>query len=156
MEVDLTVTVSVILGVAAVISPVLTSFVDNRYKLKLKRLELDAERFKTDNFRIIQYLENYLSSLLLVTNPDIRDFPNDLQDYQQAFARAIPYLPQEAYEWAVSLDFKALDNSSNREGIPVIRNKVREQIEDLRSQSIQTQSRWYKRLRARFSGRCNP
>ena len=39
-KIELTITISVILALAAIISPIFTAIINNRYQLKLKKLEL--------------------------------------------------------------------------------------------------------------------
>ena len=39
MKLDLTVTITAILGIAAIISPIATAIINNHYQLKLKKLE---------------------------------------------------------------------------------------------------------------------
>lgn len=39
MKIDLTVTISVILGISAIISPIIVSIINNHYQLKLKKYE---------------------------------------------------------------------------------------------------------------------
>lgn len=47
MKIDLTVTISVILGISAIISPIIVSIINNHYQLKLKRYEnYDLAKFK--------------------------------------------------------------------------------------------------------------
>lgn len=147
MNVELTLTFSAILGIAAVISPGLTSLIDNRYKLKLKRLELEAEMFKIDNMRTIQSLEKYLSCLLLIDNPDTRNIPGEIENYQQALACALPYLPKKSYEWVLCLNLESSGKLSWSDGFTIICKEVREEIERLRKWSIPLKSKWYKRHR---------
>ena len=49
MSVDLTITISAILGVAAVISPIATAIINNRYQMKLKKLELQQQHLEKNN-----------------------------------------------------------------------------------------------------------
>ncbi|WP_286356972.1 hypothetical protein, partial [Faecalibaculum rodentium] len=88
MKFDLTITISVVLGLAAVISPMLTTLIDNRYKLKLRRLEIEHEKFMSDNFRIIQFMEEYLACLFLLADHDTGELFSTIQDYQKALACA--------------------------------------------------------------------
>lgn len=52
MKIDLTVTISVILGISAIISPIIVSLINNRHQLRLKKYETyDLARIKAlENF----------------------------------------------------------------------------------------------------------
>lgn len=39
MKIDLTITISVVLALAAIISPIIVSIINNKYQLKLKKIE---------------------------------------------------------------------------------------------------------------------
>ena len=60
MKFDLTVTITAILGIAAIISPIATAIINNRYQLKLKRIELDQELRKETFFYRRGVFEDYL------------------------------------------------------------------------------------------------
>lgn len=55
-KVDLTVTISVILGCAAIISPILTSMINNLHNSKIKQLELEQEHIKKYYFTPKEYI----------------------------------------------------------------------------------------------------
>lgn len=61
--VDLTVTISVILGIAAIISPVLVSITNGIIQYKMKKLELREETYKRTVLRKQEVLENFIKSL---------------------------------------------------------------------------------------------
>ena len=46
MKLDLTITVTAILGIAAIISPIATAIINNRYQLKLKNLNFNKNTLK--------------------------------------------------------------------------------------------------------------
>lgn len=56
MNIDLTVTISVIIALCAIISPILVAFINNHYNLKLKKIEI-ANTYK------IKAFENYIAKL---------------------------------------------------------------------------------------------
>lgn len=48
MKIDLTITISVVLALAAIISPIIVSIINNKYQLKLKKIEnYDIEKLNT-------------------------------------------------------------------------------------------------------------
>lgn len=57
--IDLTLTVGSILAVSAVVAPVLTSIINNRYQLKMKQLELEDNRKQREIQRIIDIYDTY-------------------------------------------------------------------------------------------------
>lgn len=46
MKLDLTVTITAILGIAAIISPIATALINNHHQLKLKKLEYQHQKKK--------------------------------------------------------------------------------------------------------------
>jgi hypothetical protein len=59
-KVDLTVTISVILGCAAIISPILTSMINNLHNSKIKQLELEQEHIKNTILHQKNIFEKYI------------------------------------------------------------------------------------------------
>ena len=57
-EIDLTISISVILAVCAIISPIATTLINNRYQLKLKDLEYQQKE-KEDSVRSAQTFRKY-------------------------------------------------------------------------------------------------
>ncbi len=45
-QIDMTITISVIVALAAIVSPILTAIINNRYQLKLKKLELKQKEYE--------------------------------------------------------------------------------------------------------------
>lgn len=60
MHVDLTITISAILGATAVISPILTAIINNHYAMKLKRIELQHQMYENTSIHNRAFYENYL------------------------------------------------------------------------------------------------
>ena len=59
-RIDLTVTISVIIALCAIISPTITSIINNRHQLKIKKLELQEKRNENTIFYQRTIFENYL------------------------------------------------------------------------------------------------
>ena len=60
MKFDFTVTITAILGIAAVISPIATAIINNRYQLKVKKLELEQNHKDKTTYYVRSIFENYL------------------------------------------------------------------------------------------------
>ena len=59
-ELDLTITISVILGIAAIISPVLTAIINNHHQLKMKKSEEAKVLYERSVLYKREIIENYL------------------------------------------------------------------------------------------------
>ena len=59
-EIDLTISISVILAVCAIISPIATTLINNRYQLKLKDLEYQQKEKESSFFYRRGVYEDYL------------------------------------------------------------------------------------------------
>lgn len=60
MQVDLTITISAILSASAVISPMLTAFINNKHQRKMKKMEYEHENEKASLFYKRGIFEDYL------------------------------------------------------------------------------------------------
>lgn len=86
---NLAVLVTASVAAAAVISPMITSFFNNRHLLKVKKLELLTLRDKEHREFISRIFENYLSvSGKLIATQD----PRFLKDYGEAYGSVLLYL----------------------------------------------------------------
>ena len=61
-KIDLTVTISAIVAIAAIISPVITALINNAYQLKLRKLEIQQQRYENDIMHRRKIFEDFLSS----------------------------------------------------------------------------------------------
>lgn len=59
-NIDLTISISVIVALCAIISPILTAIINNRYQLKLKRIELSQQEYQDTILYHRNVYENYL------------------------------------------------------------------------------------------------
>ncbi len=92
MEIDLTITVTAILGIAAIISPIATAIINNWYQLKLKKLELQQEHLEKTTYYIRSIFENYLRYAgRCIYNSD----PDALKDYGEYYFLALSYAPAD-------------------------------------------------------------
>lgn len=94
-KIDLTITISVILALAAIISPIFTAIINNRYQLKLKKLELKQKEYE----QTVMYKRNIFENYLRYFN-DVFQHPTNesLSGYAQYYPLAFMYLPKNVQE----------------------------------------------------------
>lgn len=97
---DLTVTVSVIIALCAIISPILTALINNHYLLKMKKLELSQEHYKNTIAYQRNIFENYLKYAGRCT---AYTDENALRDYGEYYLLALMYAPKELHSKMISL-----------------------------------------------------
>ena len=90
MKLDLTITVTAILAIAAVVSPIATAIINNRYQLKLKKIELHQKHLEDTSYYVRSIFENYLRYAgRCIYNAD----RNALKDYGEYYFLALTYAP---------------------------------------------------------------
>lgn len=103
MKLDLTITISAILGLAAIISPIATSIINNIYQLNLKKLEYEQQDKEASVFYKRGIYEDYLrctgTCIAFATK-------ENLQEYGKMYALALIYFPPDLIE-----DLKALNTA---------------------------------------------
>lgn len=91
-KIDLTISISVIVALAAIISPILTAIINNHYQLKLKHMELKQKEYEETIMYKRNIFENYLRNL-----NDVFQHPTNesLSRYAQYYPLACLYLPED-------------------------------------------------------------
>lgn len=91
-KVDLTITISIILAVCAIVVPTINTMLSNRHQLKMKRLDLTYEESKELRFYHQSIYENYLKCTMRCLN-----YPNEeaLHSYSDYYSLALVYFPSE-------------------------------------------------------------
>lgn len=92
MKFDLTITVTAILGIAAIISPIATAIINNRYQIKLKKIELQQKHLEDTTYYIRSIFENYLRYAGRCIN--FSDQATE-KDYGEYYFLAITYAPDD-------------------------------------------------------------
>lgn len=101
MKFDLTITVTAILGIAAIISPIATAIINNLYQLKLKRIELQQKHLENTTYYIRSIFENYLRYAgRCIYNSD----RVALKDYGEYYFLALSYAPDEMTDLLISIN----------------------------------------------------
>lgn len=94
MKYDLSITISAIIAVAAIISPILTAVINNLHQRTMKKLELEEKHYdKTVSYQK-EIFENYLSK---TGNYIGSRFTNvkALMEYDDAYLVALLYAPND-------------------------------------------------------------
>lgn len=89
---DLTISISVIVALCAIISPILTAIINNRYNLKLKRMELSQQKYNDSVLYHRNVYENYLKHAgRCIYYADL----DALKDYGEYYYSALMYAPPD-------------------------------------------------------------
>lgn len=92
-KIDLTITISVIVALAAIISPVLTAIINNRHQFKLKHLELEQQKYEQTVMYKRNIFENYLKGVSALSHYNNTEENCNL--YSENYPLAFMYLPSE-------------------------------------------------------------
>lgn len=141
--VDLTITISVILGIAAIISPVLASIINGIIQYKMKKLELREETYKRTVLRKQEVMENFIKSLSACV---AHQNDQSLKEFGEYYPIAYMYFPDdvrktmaEVYHFAIKRDWENV-----RKYIDALSNDVHKTIAELQSPRKRARHKWYK------------
>lgn len=99
MQLDTSLTITSVIAFVALISPVLTAIINNRYQIKIKRLELEEQRYN-DNIKSQKELfEKYCQSLSQVVIHNVYK-TETINEYAICYGKAILYMTNEQVEHA--------------------------------------------------------
>ncbi len=91
-NIDLTISISVIVALCAIISPILTTIINNRYQTKIKRIELSQQEYRDSAMHYRNVYENYLKH----TGPCIYHADQEaLKGYGEYYYSALMYAPHD-------------------------------------------------------------
>jgi hypothetical protein len=89
-KIDLTISITVIVAIAAIISPVITTLLNNHYQLKIKKMEMQQKQYEDTVLYRRQIIENYLQALSVVMQTCNRI---NQENYAKYYSVAYLYLP---------------------------------------------------------------
>lgn len=91
-EIDLSVTISAIIAVAAIISPILTTLINNSHQMKMKKIEMKEKQYE----RTVEYQRNILQSYLKASGRCL-GCPDDeaLKEYHESYFLALMYVSDD-------------------------------------------------------------
>lgn len=91
-KIDLTVTISVIIALCAIVSPVLTTIINNCHQTKIKKLELKQQEYRNTIIHQRDFFENYLKHAgRCIYYAD----SEALKDYGEHYFSALMYAPDD-------------------------------------------------------------
>jgi hypothetical protein len=91
-QIDLTVTVSVIIALCAIISPILTAIINNKFQLKLRKLELQQKHFEDT----VMYKRKIFEGYPKYAGKCVSDVEKGaLPEYGEYYLLALMYAPSE-------------------------------------------------------------
>lgn len=126
MKIDLTITVTAILGIAAIISPIATAIINNRYQLKIKKIELEQKQLENTTYYIRSIFENYLKYTgKCISYPDAQS----QKDYGEYYFLALSYAPESLIQSMI--DINSAINDSSPEKATHLLEQLRPQINEL-------------------------
>ena len=101
MKVDLTVTISAILGMSAIVAPVLTALINNHHQTKIKKLELAHEKYTETALYQRHILEDYMRA----ASKCLTAFKADAEtEYSECYGLAVIYVPANVRKILDELD----------------------------------------------------
>ena len=93
-KIDLTVTISVIVALCAIVSPIATAIINNRYQLKLRKMDIYQKTLENTMLYKRSIFENYLKYAgRCIFHSDV----NALKDYGEYYLLALLYAPIELH-----------------------------------------------------------
>ena len=106
-EIDLTVTVSVIIALCAIVSPILTAIINNRHQLKIKKLEMQERLYENTVTYQRKIFENYLIHL-----GKCLAFPasETEKEYGRHYLIALMYAPEDIQAKMININNLVRDN----------------------------------------------
>ncbi len=108
LKFDLTITISVILASAAIISPIFTALINNWYQLRLKKLDLKQQHIENTILYQRKIFECYLKYVGRCVN--YAD-ANALKDYGEYYFLALTYAPDDIRELMIQIDHEISHNN---------------------------------------------
>ena len=129
-KIDLTISISVLLAISALISPVITTVMNNRYQFNLKKLEYEQRLMESTLFYKRGIYEKYLSC----TGKFIAHGTSEnKQEYGEIYALALIYFPENLVPDIQNLN-TAIDDLSLEEATTLLNRlapKIRILLENM-------------------------
>lgn len=107
-KIDLTISVTALLGIAAIISPILTTLLNNHHLLKMKKLELKQKEFDQTVLYKRNIYEQFLQGLSQLSQNQNEEH---LGLYSKYYSLAYMYLPSDIQKTLSELNSLVLSRS---------------------------------------------
>lgn len=125
-RIDLTVTISVIIALCAIISPILTAIINNMHQTKIKKMELKQQEYTDTVIHQREFFENYLKHAgrcIYFADPDAQ------KDYGEYYFSALMYAPDDLKSDMVEANRLMLKNDLDKASILI--EKLSTKIHDM-------------------------
>lgn len=126
--IDLTLTITGVIALCAIISPSITALINNRYQLKLREMELAAEENKELHFYHRSIYKNYIQNTLRYIHSKDQ---KSMRAYSKSYSLALIYFPNELTESIVQINNDIFDNNSNTDDLLHSLNVLSKRIHDI-------------------------
>lgn len=122
--------VSISVSLAAIISPGIVTWMNNRHQLKIKKMELSQEHFEKNTLHEREIWENYLKYAGHVIQ---RSKPESQQGYGEYYFKALLYAPDDIRSDMTAINYLIEQDSTSatkqfEEMIPKIKRLIRLQL----------------------------
>ncbi len=99
--IDASITITSIVAICAVVSPIFTALINNRYLIKMKKMELRQQTYENTVLHERQAYEFYLKNAgRCICHPD-----NDARkDYGESFYAALLFAPLDLHDSMIAID----------------------------------------------------
>lgn len=104
---DLTISISVIVALCAILSPILTAIINNRYQIKIKRMELSQQEYRDSVLYHRNVYENYLKHAgrcIYFADQEA------LKDYGEYYYSALMYAPHDLQSDMIKANWLMLED----------------------------------------------
>ncbi|MFW7418480.1 hypothetical protein, partial [Vagococcus fluvialis] len=92
MKFDSTLTISIVLALVALIAPMFTAWINNQHAFKMKKLEIEKQKYEKENNEIKEAFEHFLSAYGKFSAS--KSFKDRIST-QETFYKCIPYVPEK-------------------------------------------------------------
>lgn len=107
-KIDLTISITTILAICAIIAPILTAIINNLYQIKIRKIELKYESHKSTTLHNRDIFEHYLSATGRYLYYD--DAQSEIS-YGEAYFSALQLVPKNIRNQMVSINSHIIDGN---------------------------------------------
>lgn len=130
MKFDSTITITVVIAISAIISPIITTLLNNHHLYKMRKLDDEAELRKTSYFYKRGIFEDYMRYAGQCIAPATAE---TLENYGATYALALIYFPDELLDKIIDIneDFSKHHWSSALIKLNELSPELRKQLQKL-------------------------
>lgn len=142
MNVDLTITISVILGLSSTIVPVIGQIITAHHGTKIKRMEIEEGRFTTFEIHKRDLLEQAISDL---ANFSVCPKSETLSEACISLSRVLPYLTDTGYSTArILLDTEYYSPENKTDFADEVIDEMRNLLQTI---TMSSKPKWHKQCK---------